>query len=78
MVRVEETNRLDPAWWSSLLNDVGSVFFMVSAIAAFTLTTTGEAINTAIVNSGTFVGAVCFLVGAYLLLPAAPPASRSD
>jgi hypothetical protein len=67
----------DPAWWSSLLNYVGSVFFMVSAIAAFTLTTTGEAVNTAIVNSGTFAGAVCFLLGAYLLLPPATTAPRS-
>jgi uncharacterized membrane protein YkvI len=62
----------DPAWWSSLLNYVGSVFFMASAIGAFTLTTTGEPVNTAVVNSGTFLGAVCFLVGAYLLLPPAP------
>ena len=61
-------------WWSSLLNYVGSVFFMASAIAAFTLTTTGEAINTAIVNTGTFVGALCFLVGSYVLLP--PAAAR--
>lgn len=59
-------------WWSSLLNYVGSMFFMASAIAAFTLRTTGEALNVAIVNSGTFLGAVCFLVGAYLLLPAPP------
>ncbi len=61
----------DPAWWSSMLNYVGSVFFMASAIASFTLKTTGEAINIAIVNSGTFLGAICFLVGAYLLLPPA-------
>jgi hypothetical protein len=67
----------DPAWWSSLLNYVGSVFFMVSAIVAFTLTTTGEAVNTALVNSGTYVGAICFLIGAYLLLPSARTAPRS-
>jgi hypothetical protein len=47
---------------------VGSIFFMISAIAAFTLPTTGEEINTTLVNSATFVGAVCFFVGAYLLL----------
>jgi p-aminobenzoyl-glutamate transporter AbgT len=63
----------DSEWWSSLLNYVGSVFFMASAIASFTLTTTGDAINVAIVNSGTFLGAICFLVGAYVLLPAARP-----
>ncbi|MDH3704581.1 MAG: hypothetical protein OES57_00835 [Acidimicrobiia bacterium] len=63
--------RDDPDWWGALLNYVGSVFFMASAIASFTLKTTGEALNITIVNVGTFVGAVCFLVGAYLLLPPA-------
>jgi len=59
----------DPDWWSSLLNYIGSIAFMASALASFTLRTTGEAINITIVNTGTFIGAVCFLVGAYLLLP---------
>jgi len=59
----------DPVWWSSLLNYLGSVFFMASAIASFTLETTDEALNIAIVNAGTFLGAICFLVGAYVLLP---------
>ncbi|HUS43108.1 MAG TPA: hypothetical protein VMY16_10605 [Ilumatobacteraceae bacterium] len=63
----------DPDWWSSLLNYVGSVFFMASALAAFTLPTTGEARNITIVNSGTFLGAICFLIGAYLLLPPTQP-----
>ena len=63
----------DPSWWSAMLNYVGSVFFMASAVAAFTLRTTGEAINIAIVNTGTFLGAICFLIGAYLLLPPSQP-----
>jgi len=62
----------DPQWWSSLLNYVGSVLFMASAIAAFTLKTTGETVNIAIVNAGTFAGAVCFLFGSYVLLPSSP------
>jgi hypothetical protein len=66
----------EPVWWSSLLNYVGSVLFMAAALAEFTLTTTGEPINIAIVNSGTFLGAICFLVGAYLLLPPSPTALR--
>ena len=61
--------RDDVDWWVAALNYVGSIFFMLSAIASFTLTTTGNELNTTIVNSGTFLGAVCFLVGAYLLLP---------
>ena len=63
--------RDDADWWIAGLNYVGSIFFMLSAIASFTLQTTGEALNTTIVNTGTFLGAVCFFVGAYLLLPPA-------
>ncbi len=44
---------------------------MLSALGAFTLPTTGEPVNLTLVNAGTFLGAVCFLVGAYVLLPAA-------
>jgi len=66
----------DPDWWGSLLNYVGSVFFMASAIASFTLETTGETINITIVNVGTFVGAVCFLVGSYVTLPPHQPDRR--
>ncbi len=62
--------RDDAEWWVAALNYVGSIFFMLSAIGAFTLTTTGEALNTTLINSGTFLGAVCFFAGAYLLLPA--------
>jgi hypothetical protein len=68
--------RDDPDWWGALLNYVGSLLFMLAALASFTLTTTGDEINTTIVNSGTFAGAACFFVGAYLLLPAA--STRSD
>jgi hypothetical protein len=41
-------------------------------------------VNTTVVNSGTFLGAVCFLAGSYLLLPArdgargGPPAAGDD
>jgi hypothetical protein len=55
--------------WSAGANYVGSVLFMLSAIAAFTLETTGEVVNTNIVNSTTCAGALCFLAGAYVLLP---------
>ncbi|HEY4584266.1 MAG TPA: hypothetical protein VI980_06895 [Acidimicrobiia bacterium] len=63
--------RDDVDWWIAALNYVGSIFFMLSAIGAFTLPTTGNVINLTIVNLGTFLGAVCFFVGAYLLLPRA-------
>ena len=63
--------RDDADWWVAALNYVGSIFFGLSAIASFTLPTTGDLVNTTIANAGTFLGAVCFFVGAYLLLPAA-------
>lgn len=58
-------------WWIAVLNYVGSIFFMLSAIAAFTLPTTGEEVNVTLVNVATLIGALCFFFGAYLLLPPA-------
>jgi hypothetical protein len=70
--RVWCVQRENDEWWVAALNYLGSIFFMASAIAAFILPTTGEVINIAIVNLGTFGGAVCFFLGAYLLLPPVP------
>ena len=39
----------------------------VSAVASRYLTTTDEPANITLVNLGTFIGAVCFFVGAALL-----------
>jgi hypothetical protein len=66
-------------WWIAALNYVGSILFMLSALGAFILPTTGDVVNITLVNLGTFGGAVCFFVGAYLLLPpvAAPVAGKS-
>ena len=61
-------------WWEGAVNLAGSVAFGVSAIAAVVLPTTGEPLNLAIVNAGTFVGALCFLAGAILVLNAADSA----
>ena len=62
-------HRDDTDWWIAALNYAGSIMFMAAAVAYFTLTTTGNMLNTTIVNTGTFLGALGFLVGAYLLLP---------
>ncbi len=59
----------DPDWWIAILNYAGSALFAVSAIGAFVLPTTGELLNAVLVNSGTLLGALFFLVGSYLLLP---------
>jgi hypothetical protein len=52
------------------LNMVGSVAFMVSALASFVLPATGGAIDPRWADLGTFIGAICFLLGAALILPA--------
>ena len=61
--------RPDRSWgWSvAALNLLGSIAFGVSAVAARYVGTTGNVANLELVNLGTFVGAVCFLVGAALL-----------
>lgn len=62
-------------WWIAALNYAGSIFFMLSAIGAYTLPTTGDVVNLIWVNAGTFFGAVGFLLGGYLLLPERPEVS---
>jgi hypothetical protein len=54
-------------WRIAALNMMGSVAFGVAAVAARYLRSTGELANLALVNLGTFLGAVCFLLGAALL-----------
>jgi hypothetical protein len=78
------------AWWSwrvhsigwriAALNMVGSIAFGVSAIAAYVVPRSGELLSSALANLGTFVGALCFLSGAVLLLPerVAGPATADD
>jgi hypothetical protein len=56
-------------WWIALLNLVGSVAFGASAVAGYVVPSSGTPWNAQVVNIGTFVGALCFMFGAYLLLP---------
>jgi hypothetical protein len=56
-------------WWISLANLVGSIAFGVSAVAGYISPVTGQLRNAERANLGTLVGAVCFLIGAVLLLP---------
>jgi hypothetical protein len=53
------------AWW----NLVGSIAFGISATASFVVPESDELINARWANLGTFAGAICFLVGAILILP---------
>jgi hypothetical protein len=59
----------DISWWIALLNLAGSVAFGISAIASKIVPTDDQPRSLAISNLGTFIGAICFLVGAFLLLP---------
>ena len=56
-------------WSISMLNMVGSIAFGASALAAHVVPTTGNLAHAELANLGTFVGAVCFFVGALLLIP---------
>jgi hypothetical protein len=58
----------DLSWWITLLNLAGSVAFGVSAGASY-VKPNGSLVSLALTNLGTFVGAICFLVGGLLLLP---------
>jgi hypothetical protein len=58
----------DVSWWITLLNLVGSIAFGVSAIASY-VKPNGQLVSLALTNLGTFIGALCFLVGGLLLLP---------
>jgi len=64
-------------WWMAAINYAGSIFFGISAIAALTLPTSGEELNTTLVYSTTLAGALCFMFGAYLMFPADERTSES-
>jgi hypothetical protein len=60
-------------WWVNALNLLGSVAFGVAAVASLIQPSTNEPVSAAIANGGTAAGALCFLIGALLLLPDASP-----
>lgn len=68
--RIRAWNPRELRWGIAWINMLGSIFFMISAIGALVIPATGSELNPRWVNVGTFAGAVCFFVGALLLLPA--------
>ena len=62
------TRRRDVVWSISMVNLLGSVFFMLAALAAFVRPATGDLLAATLANGGTFLGALCFFRGARLLL----------
>lgn len=55
-------------WLIAIVNMVGSVLFMLSAIAALVLPSTDSLLDASVANSGTCLGGICFFWGARLLL----------
>ena len=55
-------------WWIVAVNQLGSVLFTVSAVAAFTRPSTGSAIGADVANWTTLAGAACFSIGGGLQL----------
>ena len=55
-------------WQAEWINLLGCVAFGVSALGAF-VTESGVTVDALLANVGTFIGALCFLVAALLVLP---------
>ncbi|MGW6982368.1 hypothetical protein ACWGE1_23500 [Streptomyces sp. NPDC054932] len=55
-------------WWVVAVNQIGSVLFMISALAAFTRPATGSLVNAGVANWATLTGALCFSLGGVLQL----------
>jgi hypothetical protein len=55
-------------WQAEWINMIGCVAFGISALGAF-VTESGVTEDALLANAGTFIGALCFLVAASLVLP---------
>ncbi|WP_406032552.1 hypothetical protein OG801_28520 [Nocardioides sp. NBC_00163] len=64
-------------WWVVAVNQLGSVLFFLAGIAAFTRPATSSAIDTGLVNWGTFAGAACFAVGGVIQAFDTPTPTRT-
>jgi hypothetical protein len=65
-------------WRIAWVNMIGSILFMISALASYVLPSTGELINSPVSIAGTLLGALCFLIGAILMFPAWNHAVRAE
>jgi len=57
------------SWWITLANLIGSVAFGISAVAGYINPVTGQVHDASRADTQTLIGAVCFFIGAVLLLP---------
>jgi len=65
-------------WWIAGLNLLGSLAFMASAVGARLVPGTADAVNPTLADAGTLVGALGFLLGAALMLPAWESALKKE
>lgn len=54
--------RRDLGWWIVAVNQIGSILFMVSAVASFVRPSSGDAVAVGVANWGTLTGALCFAI----------------
>lgn len=54
--------RSDLGWWIVVVNQLGSMLFMVAAVAAFVRPSTGDELAVGVANWGTLTGALCFAI----------------
>ena len=64
-------------WWVVAVNQVGSVLFFLAGLAAFTRPATSREVDVALVNWGTFAGAVCFAIGGIIQAFDTPTSNRT-
>lgn len=62
-------------WRIAAVNFCGCILFGISAIAGYIVPSTGTVLDLAVANVTTSLGALCFLVGAVMLLPEAARSS---
>jgi hypothetical protein len=66
------------SWWIVMINLLGSIAFMVSAIANWYLPSSGDAVWVWGASLYTLIGALCFLTASYLMIPEQAGAGRSS
>jgi hypothetical protein len=52
----------DLGWWIVTVNQLGSILFMVSAVASFARPVGGEVLSESLADWGTLTGALCFAI----------------
>ena len=70
--------RRDRDWRMAAINLGGCVLFAISAVASFVVPASGSVLNLAAANWTTSLGALCFLIGALMLLPRAHPVRNQE